>query len=158
MRWNRNDSHPVAGMPVATFEHELGDAGFVEVAETFIAVHSALFALREGILYVRVLQPALHYELEQISKAEILRKLKQRFGVKIIPDIRFRIGWPSADAPARSSASGSNRRNSAFSREVGPADFGQTSYVNRPVARWLKTTFNAWTISTEMINDYTSNL
>jgi hypothetical protein len=29
--------------------------------------------LREGILYVRVLQPALHYELEQISKSEILR-------------------------------------------------------------------------------------
>ncbi len=33
-------------------------------------------ALREGILYVRVLQPALHYELEQIAKPEILRKLK----------------------------------------------------------------------------------
>jgi hypothetical protein len=25
-------------------------------------------ALRDGILYVRVLQPALHYELEQVSK------------------------------------------------------------------------------------------
>ena len=70
-----------------------------EVAETwskivgeFIAAHSAPVALREGVLYVRVLQPALHYELEQISKADILRKLKQRFGPKIIRDVRFRVG------------------------------------------------------------------
>jgi hypothetical protein len=48
--------------------------------------------LREGILYVRVLQPALHYELEQVSKIEILRKLKLRFGGKVIRDVRFRIG------------------------------------------------------------------
>jgi hypothetical protein len=53
---------------------------------------SAPFALRDGILYVRVVQPVLHYELEQASKAEILRKLKQRFGAKIIRDIRFRVG------------------------------------------------------------------
>ena len=45
-----------------------------------------------GILYVRVLQPALHYEFEQISKPEILRKLKQRFGSKSIRDVRFRVG------------------------------------------------------------------
>ena len=92
MLWSRNDSRAVAGMSVAVFERELGDAGFVEVAEAFIAVHSAPVALREGILYVRVLQPALHYELEQISKSEILRKLKQRFGGKTIRDIRFRVG------------------------------------------------------------------
>ena len=82
----------VAGMSVAIFERELGDAGFVEVAEAFIAVHSAPVALREGILYVRVLQPAMHYEREQISKSEILRKLKQRFGGKTNRDIRFRVG------------------------------------------------------------------
>jgi hypothetical protein len=49
-------------------------------------------ALREGAPYVRVLQPALHYELEQVSKTDILRKLKQRFGGKTIRDIRFRVG------------------------------------------------------------------
>jgi Dna[CI] antecedent DciA-like protein len=48
--------------------------------------------LREGVLYVRVPQPALHYELEQVSKTEILRKLKRRFGGKIIRDVRFRVG------------------------------------------------------------------
>ncbi|PYL32684.1 MAG: hypothetical protein DMF38_14320 [Verrucomicrobia bacterium] len=62
------------------------------VVVTFLAAHSTSVALREGILCVRVLQPALHYELEQISKSEILRKLKQRFGSKTIRDIRFRVG------------------------------------------------------------------
>jgi predicted nucleic acid-binding Zn ribbon protein len=63
-----------------------------KIVGDFIAAHSAPVALRDGVLYVRVLQPALHYELEQISKSEILRKLKQRFGGKPIRDIRFRVG------------------------------------------------------------------
>ena len=63
-----------------------------KIVGDFIAAHSTPAALREGILYVRVLQPALHYELEQISKSEILRKLKQRFGTKTIRDVRFRVG------------------------------------------------------------------
>jgi len=63
-----------------------------KIVGDFIAAHSSPVALREGILYVRVLQPALHYELEQISKTEILRKLKQRFGGKTIRDVRFRVG------------------------------------------------------------------
>ena len=72
-------------------ETEVIDA-WSKIVGDFIAAHSAPVALRDGILYVRVLQPALHYELEQISKAEILRKLKQRFGAKTIRDIRFRVG------------------------------------------------------------------
>jgi predicted nucleic acid-binding Zn ribbon protein len=63
-----------------------------KIVGDFIAAHSAPVALREGVLYVRVLQPALHYELEQISRTEILRKLKQRFGGKTIRDVRFRVG------------------------------------------------------------------
>jgi predicted nucleic acid-binding Zn ribbon protein len=63
-----------------------------KIVGEFIAAHSAPVALREGVLYVRVLQPALHYELEQVSKIDILRKLKQRFGGKVIRDIRFRVG------------------------------------------------------------------
>jgi len=63
-----------------------------KIVGEFIAAHSTPVALREGILFVRVLQPALHYELEQISKSEILRKLKQRFGRKTIRDLRFRVG------------------------------------------------------------------
>jgi predicted nucleic acid-binding Zn ribbon protein len=63
-----------------------------KIVGEFIAAHSAPFALREGILYVRVLQPALHYELEQVSKIDILQKLKKRFGAKTIRDVRFRVG------------------------------------------------------------------
>jgi predicted nucleic acid-binding Zn ribbon protein len=63
-----------------------------DIVGSFIAAHSAPVALREGILYVRVLQPALHYELEQVAKIDILRKLKQRFGTKVIRDVRFRVG------------------------------------------------------------------
>jgi predicted nucleic acid-binding Zn ribbon protein len=63
-----------------------------KIVGDFIAAHSAPVALREGILYVRVLQPALHYELDQVSKIDILRKLKRRFGGKTIRDIRFRVG------------------------------------------------------------------
>src|SRR5258707_4194207 len=72
-------------------ETEVIDA-WSKIVGDFIAAHSAPVALREGILYVRVLQPALHYELEQISKSEVLRKLKQRFGGNTIRDIRFRVG------------------------------------------------------------------
>jgi predicted nucleic acid-binding Zn ribbon protein len=63
-----------------------------QIVGDFIAAHSAPMSLRDGVLFVHVLQPALHYELEQISKAEILRKLKRRFGTKLIREIRFRVG------------------------------------------------------------------
>jgi hypothetical protein len=60
-----------------------------------VAAHSRARA-RSGRLaqriYVGVLQPGLHYELEEISKAEILRKLEQRFDGKTIRNVRFRIG------------------------------------------------------------------
>jgi predicted nucleic acid-binding Zn ribbon protein len=63
-----------------------------DIVGEFIAAHSAPVALREGVLYVRVLQPALHYELVQLSKRDILRKLKHRFGVRTIREVRFRLG------------------------------------------------------------------
>jgi predicted nucleic acid-binding Zn ribbon protein len=72
-------------------ESEVIDA-WKQIVGDFIAGHSAPVSLRAGVLFVRVLQPALHYQFEQISKAEILRKLKQRFGTKIIREIRFRVG------------------------------------------------------------------
>jgi predicted nucleic acid-binding Zn ribbon protein len=79
------------GVTLRWYETEVIDA-WSKIVGDFIAAHSAPVALREGILYVRVLQPALHYELEQISKTQILRKLKQRFSAKSIRDIRFRVG------------------------------------------------------------------
>ena len=79
------------GLKERLHETEIAEAWSNIVGE-FIAAHSTPMALREGVLYVRVLQPAWHYELEQVSKIGILRKLKQRFGAKIIRDLRFRVG------------------------------------------------------------------
>ena len=79
------------GLKERLHETEVIDA-WAKIVGEFIAAHSAPVALREGILYVRVLQPVLHYELEQVSKIDILRKLKKRFGGKTIRDIRFRLG------------------------------------------------------------------
>ena len=79
------------GLKERLHETEVIEA-WAKIVGEFIAAHSTPVALREGVLYVRVLQPALHYELEQISKIDILRKLKQRFGGKVIRDIRFRVG------------------------------------------------------------------
>jgi predicted nucleic acid-binding Zn ribbon protein len=79
------------GLRERLHETEVIDA-WSKIVGDFIAAHSAPVALREGLLYVRVLQPALHYELEQVSKIDILRKLKKRFGTKVIRDLRFRLG------------------------------------------------------------------
>ncbi|MGH7982018.1 MAG: DUF721 domain-containing protein [Candidatus Udaeobacter sp.] len=87
--WSRSMQR--LGLRERLHEAEVIDAWSRIVGE-FIAAHSTPFALRDGILYVRVLQSALHYELEQISKPEIRRKLKQRFGARTIRDIRFRVG------------------------------------------------------------------
>jgi hypothetical protein len=38
-----------------------------KIVGDFIAAHSTPVALREGVLYVRLLQPAVHYEFEQIN-------------------------------------------------------------------------------------------
>jgi predicted nucleic acid-binding Zn ribbon protein len=79
------------GLKERLHETEVLEA-WANIVGEFISAHSAPVALREGILYVRVLQPALHYELEQIAKIDIVRKLKQRFGGKVIRDVRFRVG------------------------------------------------------------------
>jgi predicted nucleic acid-binding Zn ribbon protein len=79
------------GLSERLHEEEIIHAWTALVGE-FIAAHSCPSNLRDGILYVQVLQPALHYELERVSKPNILRKLKQRFGGKVIRDVRFRIG------------------------------------------------------------------
>lgn len=79
------------GLSERLHENEVIEA-WATIVGDFISKHSAPVSLRDGVLCVRVLQPALHYELEQISKPAILRKLKQRFGGKMIRDVRFRVG------------------------------------------------------------------
>jgi len=67
------------GLRERLHETEVIDA-WSKIVGDFIAAHSAPVALRDGILYVRVLQPALHYELEQISKPAARRFAMFVFG------------------------------------------------------------------------------
>ena len=67
-------------------------AAWKEVVGDFIAGHSAPSRLKAGVLYVSVLQPSIHFELERVWKAQILEKLRARFGKKVIREVRFRVG------------------------------------------------------------------
>ena len=58
----------------------------------FIATQSSPLRLKDGILYIRVLQPTVHFELDRVWKPQILEKLKQRFGRKTVREIKFRVG------------------------------------------------------------------
>jgi hypothetical protein len=63
-----------------------------EVVGEFMAKGSFPRQLKAGVLYVSVLQPSLHFELEHVWKREIIDKLKKRFGAKVVRDVKFRIG------------------------------------------------------------------
>ena len=58
----------------------------------FIAAHSAPSSLKDGVLYVRVLQPTIHFELERVWRPKIIEKLKARFGARTVRELRFRLG------------------------------------------------------------------
>ena len=58
----------------------------------FIAAHSAPSSLKDGVLYVRVLQPTIHFELERVWRPKILEKLRARFGPRVVRELRFRLG------------------------------------------------------------------
>lgn len=57
----------------------------------FLAEHSRPSKLRDGILYIQVLQPTIRYELESRLKREITRKMKTLLGSKAVREIRFQI-------------------------------------------------------------------
>jgi predicted nucleic acid-binding Zn ribbon protein len=62
-----------------------------DIVGEFIAAHSSPQCFAKGVLYVQVVQPTLHYELDREWKPEILRKLKARFGVRRIREVKFRV-------------------------------------------------------------------
>lgn len=45
----------------------------------FIASHSEPHQLKGGVLFVRVLQPTMHFELDRVWKPKILEMMKERF-------------------------------------------------------------------------------
>jgi predicted nucleic acid-binding Zn ribbon protein len=65
---------------------------WADIVGPFIATHSSPAKLKDGVLYVGVLQPTIHFELERVWKPEIIRKMKARFGSRIVREVRFRLG------------------------------------------------------------------
>jgi predicted nucleic acid-binding Zn ribbon protein len=65
--------------------------GWREIVGDFLAEHSLPQRLVDGVLQVRVLQPAMRYEMETTWRTEIVRKLRERFG-RVVRDVKFRVG------------------------------------------------------------------
>jgi predicted nucleic acid-binding Zn ribbon protein len=70
-------------------EQEIRNA-WREIVGDFLAEHSLPISIREGVLTVQVIQPAVRYELDRSWKRSILRKLQARFGARIVREVRFR--------------------------------------------------------------------
>lgn len=62
-----------------------------ETVGDFFAAHSTPHRLKDGVLFVRVLQPTVHFEMERM-RGPILTKLRDRFGVRAVREVRFRVG------------------------------------------------------------------
>lgn len=67
-------------------------AAWKEIVGDWFALHTCPDRIRDGTLYVRVVQSSVLYELDRNWKPKIIQKLKARFGAKVIRDLRFRIG------------------------------------------------------------------
>jgi len=63
-----------------------------EIVGEWFAMHTCPSRLRDGVLFVQVIQPSVHYELDRVWKPQILQKLKMRFGSKKIRSVKFLVG------------------------------------------------------------------
>jgi hypothetical protein len=79
-----------AGLGKRFAEEEMLHA-WSEIVGEFIAQHSRPIRIERKVLYIQVLQSAIHYSLER-SKGDILEKMQTRFGRAAIRELRFRIG------------------------------------------------------------------
>lgn len=79
------------GLKERITETEIVEA-WKEIVGDFIAVHSVPSRLRDGVLYVQVIQSTVHYELDRVWKPDIIKKLKVRYGARTIRDVKFRVG------------------------------------------------------------------
>lgn len=64
-------------------------AAWAAIVGDFIAQHSQPERLVAGTLHVRVIQSSVRYELDRTWKPQIIRKLRDQFGEKVIRDIKF---------------------------------------------------------------------
>ena len=66
-------------------------AAWRDLVGDFIAAHASPQRLSKGTLFIRVLEPTMHYELDRVWKPQILTRFQERFG-RGIREIRFQIG------------------------------------------------------------------
>ena len=98
-----------AGLPVREVSKELGAAleklgakatiteediltAWAQVVPPIISGNTRPSGLRDGVLEISVLQPAILYTLESQMKGEILKRLQTLFGKRHVRRLRFRIG------------------------------------------------------------------
>ncbi len=79
---------PKLGLETRIKEQDIQSA-WLEIVGEFIAKHSQPERLVAGTLMIRVIQPSVRYELDRVWKPEIIRKLREIFGQKVIGDIKF---------------------------------------------------------------------
>jgi predicted nucleic acid-binding Zn ribbon protein len=63
-----------------------------EIVGEWLALHTCPDRLRNGTLYVRLVQSSVQFELDRNWKPEIIQKLKARFPATRIREIKFRVG------------------------------------------------------------------
>jgi len=64
-------------------------AAWSGIVGEFIAKHSQPDRLVAGTLHIRVIQSSVRYELDRVWKPEIIKKLRECFGERMIRDIKF---------------------------------------------------------------------
>ena len=62
-----------------------------EIVGEWFAKHTCPNRLKDGVLFVQVIQSTVLYELDRVWKPQILAKLKARFGARKIRDVKFRV-------------------------------------------------------------------
>lgn len=60
-----------------------------KIVGSFVAAQSVPDRIRNGVLFVRVHQSSVRFELERTWKAEIVRKLRAEFDVSKIREVKF---------------------------------------------------------------------
>ena len=79
---------PKLGLSSAMDEQAVRRA-WTSLVGTFIAAQSEPDRIRGGVLYVRVHQSSVRFELERTWKADIARKLAAEFGSDKIREVKF---------------------------------------------------------------------
>jgi predicted nucleic acid-binding Zn ribbon protein len=79
---------PKIGLEARVREEDIS-AAWSGIVGQFLATHSQPDRLIGGILHIRVIQSSVRYELDRTWRQEIIKKLREQFGEKVIRDIKF---------------------------------------------------------------------